>query len=327
MGLGHRIGKRVAVNSSVSRRTFLKATVAGTAVAVLPSVPSASAALPAPLFGSSLCGWATYTPPGETLSEAHARILNRLGGGSLAVVRFFPRAGATSLGSFWEPTCKCYIVEVPRGSTWAQMAAQVAAMPSGTRLVGWHEPEVSGTDAATYQKFLRTLGSVIVDSGRTDVVGCAVLEGSTYHPTRYKYNDGSGNGKPWSYWLPSTLPPGITALGGDIYPHGKDSASADSASELLDPIVRVVNGHYGGCEFVIGEAGAGRKTWSDAVRANYVNQFTNYIRSHPAIFRRVAWFQTATGSQGPWIVLPNPKTGWPVLPLTIAAVARSMQGQ
>jgi hypothetical protein len=304
----------------------LQATLAGTAVAVLPSVRSASAAVPPPLFGSSLCGWATYSPPGETLSEAHARIVNRLGGGSLDVVRFFPRAGATSLGSFREPTCKCYIVEVPRGSTWAQMAAQVAAMPSGTRLVGWHEPEVSGTDAATYQKFLRTLGSVIVDSGRTDVVGCAVLEGSTYHSTRYKYNDGTGSGRPWTYWLPDTLPPGITALGGDIYPHGKDSASADSPSELLDPIVRVVTGHYGGCEFVIGEAGAGRKTWSDAVRANYVNRFTDYIRSHPAIFRRVAWFQTATGSQGPWIVLPNPKTGWPVLPLTIAAVAKSMQG-
>jgi hypothetical protein len=278
------------------------------------------------MFGSTLSGWSNYTPPGETLTAAHARILSRLGGGTLDVVRFFPRAGSTSLGNYREPTCKSYIVEVPRGSSSAQMAAQVRAAPSGTRLVGWHEPEVSHTDAATYQKFLRTLGSVIVDSGRKDVVGCAVLEGSTYHPTRYKFNDGTGRGKPWTYWLPNTLPPGITAIGGDMYPHGRDSASADTASVLLDPIVNVVNGHYGGCEFVIAEAGAGRPVWSDVARATYVNQFTNYIRSHAAIFRRVAWFESATGHQGPWIVLPNPKTGWPVLPLTVAAVARSMQG-
>jgi hypothetical protein len=37
-----------------------------------------------------------------------------------------------------------------------------------------------------------------------------------------------------------------------------------------------------------------------------------------------AW--NSASDRDPWIVLPNPKTGWPVLPLTIAAVAKSMQG-
>lgn len=280
--------------------------------------PPPPAPAPSVLFGASVGGWSIKNKV-ESLAAAHARI--RAGfGGVLPVVRAWPHAGSASLGEYADDTCKRYLIEVPQGSTPDQVDVQVQGAPAGSILVAWHEPENDGTNAATWQAFVTMVGARIVASGRTDIDGAVILMGATYHPTRYK--DTGGN--PWTYWIPAELPPGITMLGGDMYPRGATDATADTAATVLQPALDAANKYD--VPFAIGELGCGKPQWSDAVRAKYTADAVAFIRANANRFPVVSFFESDSGGQGPWCVLPNPKTGQPILPLTVAVVKEAVSG-
>lgn len=273
---------------------------------------------PPPLFGASIGGWSVKNKT-ETLAQAHARIKAAFGG-QLPVIRAWPPAGSASLGQYADDTCKCYVIEVPQGSTPAQVDVQVRAAPAGSVLVAWHEPENDGTDAATWQAFVAMVGARIVASGRKDITGAVILMGATYHPTRYV----DTGGHPWTYWIPAVLPPGITMLGGDMYPRGGTDAKADTAATVLQPALDAATKY--GVQFVIGELGCGRPAWSDAVRAKYTADAVAFLRANAKTFPVVSLFESDGGPQGPWCVTPNPATGQPLLPQTLAVVRTAIGG-
>lgn len=271
------------------------------------------------LYGANAGGWFSTVSPAEGQAAATARIKAGFGG-QLPAIRVWTANGVPTAG-YMDATCQRYVCELAAGMSDVQLDAAFKATPKNAVLVPAHEPETKLTPA-DFQAFATRVGAAHVRSGRTDVRVALMLMGNTYDPKRYSVNHGGPNtvGYFWDQWIPVTLPPGVDAIGGDLYPWGTE-AKADTAAYIIQPAIDAATKM--GVPFHVGEFGCGSVKWSDPVRAKYTAAAFDLFDAHAEMFPTVCVYEADNGSQGPWCVLPK-MDGTGGFPLTAAVVAKRM---
>jgi hypothetical protein len=267
------------------------------------------------LYGTCYTGgW--FSTAGENIASAKDRIKAGFGG-QLPAIRVWTTNGVPS-AAYVDSTCQTYVCEIAANLSDQSLDAAFAATPKNSVLVPAHEPETKLTPAA-FQAYVTRVGAAHLRSGRTDVTVALMLMGNTYDPARYQVN---AQATFWDRWIPNPLPAGVDAIGGDLYPWGKDDAHADTADYQLAPAIFAAKTI--GAPFYVGEFGCGSKNWSDAKRAEYTRRAFDLFDANADLFPAVCVYEADNGSSGPWCVLPKPGSDQPAWPLTVAVVRDRM---
>jgi hypothetical protein len=318
---------QAALATDAAQHAADQSTMAGQALQIAQLQAQLAAATAHVLYGSALGGW--FSTENETEASSHPRIKAGFGG-RLPSVRSFSGTGVP-LANEIDDTCRLYLVELSYNLSDAQLDAAFKAALPNTVLTPAHEPEnpSKGIKPAAYQAYIKRVGAAKIRSGRTDVKVALVFMYDTYGS---RSNWISGN-VPWSQWIPNPLPPGIDAIGADVYPsYGAGTAkpaSPDTPQILLDPCVAAAKAL--GVPLHIPEFGCGKNTWADADRAAFTKATFDYCDAiagtGPGQIASLQIFECDDGSGGPWCVLPRPNPAtqgawnWP---LTLAVITARM---
>lgn len=278
----------------------------------------AGAQKPFVTYGANIGGYAYRGYGNPPVKENEAASLARIRdgfGGRLPAIRVWSPYNGTLTNTYKDPSCQIYVFEISPGMTDAQLDAMFKTLPPNSVLAYDHEQEnpSKGRTPAQFQAGLVKVGAANVRSGRTDITVCPMPMGVTFDPTR------AGSKGPWQKWIPNPLPPGVGAIGADLYPWTNDSPMT-----VIKPVMDAA-AELGGVPIHVGEFGCGSTYQPDANRAAYTRGAFEIFSAHPEIFRTVLVYEADNGAEGAgWPLLPAPD-GSRGFPLTAAVVREYMK--
>lgn len=243
------------------------------------------------LYGANLGGWADLAP-----AAVNAAAIRKAWPGMKAVRVWTSDASVPA--PYLDAAVEVYVCELGYTTNRATVEAAVKRARPGSVLTPAHEPSnpSKGITPGAFKIFVALVGDVLVKSGRTDLTVAPVLMGGAFIPGRTAAVGGA-----WTDWIELPLPPGVTAMGGDLYPQEKDKGKPEN---LLQPVLDAAQA--AGVPFIVGEYGNGKHTWTDVERADWVRKSVAFFNKHPDVFPVVLAYESSRGSGGPHNLLPRP---------------------
>ena len=254
-------------------------------------------------YGVNPGGWRTL---GQTAAVAYQASVSAYG--QLGFMRLWPNSFNTTWRAGLMPPY-VYDAKIP---AYINLGSDVAGVNSGSHDAAWttipktaptdrpiwfsfaHEPEGDGFTVAAWQQAQMRLGALKTKYAPSNVNSVPLHIGD-------RYKVAAAGNVPWSSWFNFNLKD-IDAMGADLYQWGKNDATADPASVVVNPTIAAAKSK--GKKLLIGELGA-RNNLTDASRATFLREAVALFDASTTV-TAVAYFESDNGAKGPWNLLPKP---------------------